>query len=94
MKETDDRLQDADTALYNDVYREISAWLGREAAIKLYDMFKGQQISFPVRLYDPEAVRLAVLREYDGTNVAQLAKKYGYSEKTVRRMLSSQKDFE
>ena len=94
MKQQDMEPKDGRTAMYNEVYREISMWLGCEIAMKLYEMFKGQQITFPTRLYDPEAVRRAVIEEYDGKNAPALAKKYGYSEKTVRRMLATKKDEE
>ena len=29
----------------------------------------------------------SIIKEYDGSNIRELAKKYGYSEKTVRRMI-------
>lgn len=74
-------------ALLHDVYRRISEALGMEAARELYRLFAGQQIAFPVRLYSAEAVRRRIRQEYDGRNVRQLAEKYGYSERTVRRIL-------
>ena len=72
--------------LYNDFYKEISEIIGLENTLKLYLRFKGQQVSFPVRLYNPTMIQQNVIKEYDGTNVAALAKKYDYSEKTIRRM--------
>ena len=73
--------------LYNDIYKEISEILGLEATLKLYLRFKGQQISFPVRLYSPHLIQQNVIKEYDGTNIAELARKYDYSQKTIRRMI-------
>jgi Mor family transcriptional regulator len=73
--------------LYNDIYKEISEIIGLEATLKLYLRFKGQQIAFPVRLYNPRLIQQNVIEEYDGTNIAELARKYDYSEKTIRRML-------
>ncbi len=37
-----------DSILLNSVYREISERLGMNAAITIHEMFKGQQISFPI----------------------------------------------
>lgn len=71
----------------NDVYREIADELGAEAAKTVYRLFRGQQISFPQRLYHPDRIREIIRREYNGSNVRELAKKYDYSEKTVRRIL-------
>ena len=76
-----------DVDLYNDIYREISDIIGLENTLKLYLHFKGQQVSFPVRLYNPHLIQQNVIKEYDGTNIAFLAKKYDYSEKTIRRMI-------
>ena len=73
--------------LYNDIYKEISELIGLEATLKIYLRFKGQQVSFPVRLYSPHLIQQNVIKEYDGTNIAELAQKYDYSEKTIRRMI-------
>lgn len=73
--------------LYNAVYREISEIIGLDATLKLYLRFKGQQITFPVRLYNPQLIKQNVIKEFDGTNIRELAKKYDYSEKTIRRMI-------
>lgn len=73
--------------LFNSVYEEISEEFGFDVAIKMYQTYKGMQITFPTRLFNPEYVKTQIPIEYDGTNIKQLAKKYGYSEKTIRRMI-------
>ena len=73
--------------LFNGVYREIADNLGMEAAISIHQMFKGQQINFPVRLLNPTQIQKRILEEYDGTNIRRLAIKYNYSEKTIRRII-------
>ena len=73
--------------LYNSVYREISEIVGLEATLKIYLRFKGQQVNFPVRLYNPHLIQKNVIKEFDGSNIPELARKYDYSEKTIRRMI-------
>lgn len=73
--------------LLNAVYREISEKLGVDTAMEVYNMFKGQQINFPVRFFHPGKIRQIIIREYNGRNIRALAVKYHYSEKTVRRIL-------
>ena len=73
--------------LYNDIYKEIFELVGLDATLKIYLRFKGQQITYPVRLYNPQMIQQNVIKEYDGTNIAELARKYDYSEKTIRRMI-------
>lgn len=76
-----------ETELYNNIYKEISELIGLDATLKIYLRFKGQQISFPVRLYNLQLIQQNVIKEYDGTNIAELAREYDYSEKTIRRMI-------
>ena len=75
--------------LYNDIYKEIAEIVGLDAMLKIYLRFKGQQITFPVRLYNPQLIQQNVVKEYDGTNISELAKKYDYSEKSIRRMIKN-----
>ena len=71
----------------NNVYKEIADELGLDAAKTIYRMFRGQQISFPLRFMSPEKIREKVIEEINGTNVRELARKYDYSEKTIRRII-------
>lgn len=73
--------------LLNTVYKEISEKLGMDTAMEIYQMFKGQQVSFPMRFFNPLQIQKCILQEYDGTNIKRLAVKYGYSEKTIRRII-------
>ena len=73
--------------LLNTVYREIGEKLGMDTAMEIYRMFKGQQVSFPMRFFNPVQIQKCILREYDGTNIKTLAVKYSYSEKTIRRII-------
>ena len=80
-------MDENEAELFNEVYREIGTAVGLDAAIAIYQMYKGQQITFPVHLFNAKRTQRSIIKEYDDTNVRELAKKYGYSEKTVRRMI-------
>ena len=71
----------------NDVYREIADEIGIENAMTIYQLFRGTQISFPSRLFSKEYTRKAIINEYNGENVLQLAQKYNYSERSIWRIL-------
>ena len=86
-KGSDDTVIENEADLFNDSYKEIANALGLDAAIKIYQMYKGQQITFPIHLFNAKRIQKSVITEYDGSNIKELAKKYGYSEKTVRRMI-------
>ena len=81
------RMAEKDSELLNAVYKEISEKLGMDTAMEIYQMFKGQQINFPVRFFNPARIQQIIVKEYDGTNIRTLAIKYNYSEKTVRRII-------
>ena len=81
------RMAENDPELLNAVYKEVSEKLGMDTAMEIYRMFKGQQISFPMRFFNPERIQKIIIQEYNGSNIKTLAIKYGYSEKTVRRII-------
>ena len=71
------------------VYAQIAEALGMETAIEIHRIFHGQQVTFPVRLYSAKYIKAVIQEEYDGTNLHALARKYDYSEKTIRRMIKN-----
>ncbi len=80
-----------DLAGLNDVYRDIADEIGLENTLAIYKMFHGTQISFPNRLFSKEYIHQAIISEYNGSNVPQLAQKYNYSERSIWRILKKTK---
>lgn len=72
---------------YVSVYHELEELVGKDNTLKIYESFKGQDISFPQRLYRVEYVEAYVKKHYDGKNLRELAKKFGYTERSIRRLL-------
>ena len=75
----------------NDVYRDIADEIGIENTLVIYKLFHGTQVSFPIRLFSKEYTHEAIVNEYNGNNVPQLAQKYNYSERSIWRILKSKK---
>lgn len=75
----------------NGAYAEIAAILGIDATLKLHSRYRGTQISFPVELLNREYIFEQINNEYDGTNVRELATKYGYTEKWIRKIVKDSK---
>lgn len=75
-----------------DPYREIANLLGVKAAKTLHTAFRGQQVTFPVNFFTSDFMAEQIAAEYGQKTVKQLATKYGYSEKWIRKILRSQKD--
>lgn len=76
----------------NPLYADLASLIGVEATIEVFKQYKGQQISFPVKLESKEFVIQQIYLEYDGNNVKQLAKKYNYSERWIRQILRNYKE--
>ena len=71
----------------NGIYSEIASILGIEAAVKLHEKYRGTQVTFPVEILSREYIFEQMRNEYNGYNVREIAVKYGYTEKWVRKVL-------
>ena len=69
------------------IYEEIASVIGEEETVKLYKKFRGQQITFPQRLYNTDYVAAYVKENYNGENIRELAREFEYSERRVREFL-------
>ncbi len=76
----------------NGAYNDIANLLGIDAVLKLHAAYRGQQITFPVQLFTKEFIAIQIVNEYDGYNLKQLATKFGYSEKWIRKILKDHID--
>ena len=71
-----------------DVYMEIADKLGVDTAVAIHELFKGQQILFPKKLYRKEYIYAYIKQNYNGKNVRELSKKFGYSDRRIRQIIS------
>lgn len=71
-----------------DIYSQLVDIVGIENTVKLYENLKGQQITFPMRLYRTDYVAEEVKKRYDGRNLKELAREYDYSERHLRSFLN------
>lgn len=69
-------------------HQEIAEVIGIEGMLKLVEAFGGNAIYFPQKkeLLRQKTYR-AIYREYDGTNIRELATRYGVSERTVYNLV-------
>lgn len=72
----------------NDIYKELCELIGLENTLKLYEQYKGFQVSFPTRLYDKDYVREVIRNEFNGTNTRSFARRFGYSERWIRSIIA------
>ena len=70
-------------------YKEIADVVGVDNAYKIYEHFRGQQMTFPQRIYSTAYVERYVKDNYDGTNIRELARMFNYSERRIREFLKN-----
>lgn len=71
-----------------DIYKEIADELGVDVAVKIHELFKGQQIIFPQKLYNKEYIYDYIRNNYNGSNVRELSQKLGYSDRRIRQIIN------
>lgn len=65
--------------------------VGEENAIVMYREYRGFQLNMPMRLVSSQHIRHIIEVEYDGTNGAEIARFYGYTERHIRRLVAEMK---
>ncbi|MGN0298549.1 MAG: Mor transcription activator family protein [Lachnospiraceae bacterium] len=72
------------------IYKEIADITDMGTAREIHKLLKGQQIIFPQRIYSKEYVRQYIRENYDGHNIRELSKQFGYSDRRIRQILNEQ----
>ncbi|MDU1855557.1 Mor transcription activator family protein [Clostridium baratii] len=72
---------------YSGIYKDMIEVLGEKVTLEVYKNYKGQQVTFPMRLYSKKYVLDYIKENYDGTNVKQLSRDLGYTEKWIRQII-------
>lgn len=65
--------------------------LGVEVTKKIHKYYKGQQVTFPMRLYSKKYI-LERLKEDDDINLKSLSRELGYSERWLRHLIEKTND--
>lgn len=71
-----------------EIYMEIAEKVGVKNTVILFDVLKGRQVSFPQSLYSKEYIYNYIQQNYNGTNIRELSRKFGYTERRVRQIVN------
>ena len=74
------------------IYSELANLIGTDAAKIIHENYRGQQVTFPVEFFSKQFTKSRIIAEYNGHNVKQLATRYGFSEKTIRKIIKENID--
>ena len=81
-----------ETSSFVPIYEEISKIVGEEKTIQIYENFKGQQITFPKRLYNVSYVSKYAKTHFNGKNLRELARKFDYSDRQMRELMKRREE--
>lgn len=80
-------VKEVDISSLHGIYRELAEIIGVELTIAVFKELKGQQITFPSRLYEKEYVIEEVRIRYNGANLKELAREFNYTERWIRKLI-------
>ena len=87
-KTTKERIRSVDPKRFTGIYAEIAAQIDPQTAVKIYEMLRGQMITFPQKLYDREYVKSFIGEHYSEYTVRELSRMFGYSDRRIRQFIS------
>ena len=80
-----------DSKKYISVYGEIAQVLSNQQDVeRIYDLLKGQTISFPQKLYSKEYMREYIKENYGNETARDVASFLGISDRRVRQIASEE----
>ena len=62
--------------------------LGEEVTVKIYNNFRGQQVTFPMRLHSKAYVEEYLINNYNGKNIKQLSRELGYTCNWLKQVVN------
>ncbi|AVK61171.1 hypothetical protein C5Z25_05065 [Lactobacillus sp. CBA3605] len=77
-----------EVAALSEIYAELYPLIGEEGTRAIHQQERGAQVTFPSHFYD--RVRLVPILK-QAYNVHELANRYGYSERWIRRAVKTEK---
>lgn len=72
---------------FSDIYKELAEIVGIENTLLIYKSMRGQQVTFPKRLYSIEYVIEQLMRDISNKNIKRLSIEFDYTEKYLRQIL-------
>lgn len=75
---------------YSGIYKDMFEVLGEEITLKIYENYRGQQVTFPMRLYSKLYILDYVRKNFDGNNIKRLSRELGYTEKWLKELIKKE----
>lgn len=75
---------------YGGIYKDMVEVLGEEITLKIYENYRGQQVTFPMRLYSKSYILEYLTKNYNGRNLKELSRKLGYTCNWLQQVINKE----
>ena len=72
---------------YNGIYSDMLQQFDEDLVKEIHKLYRGQQVTFPMRLYSKECVLNYISENYNGKNIKKLSRELRYSERWVKNLI-------
>lgn len=76
---------------YSGIYKDMVEVLGEEIVLKIYDNYRGQQVTFPMRLYSKKYIIKYLMQNYNGKNLKEISMELGYTCNWLQQLIRKEK---
>ncbi|WP_045144203.1 Mor transcription activator family protein [Clostridium butyricum] len=73
---------------YRGIYKDMVEVLGHDITLKVYEQYRGQQVTFPMRMYSQEYVVEYLIKNYNGKNLKQMSRELGYTCNWLQKIIN------
>ena len=72
---------------YKGIYSDMVEILGEEIVMKLHEHYRGQQITFPMKLYSNEYIEKYIVNNCRNKTLKEMCRDLGYTEGWIKQFL-------
>lgn len=73
---------------YRGIYKDMVEVLGHDITLKVYEQYRGQQVTFQMRMYSQEYVVEYLIKNYNGKNLKQMSRELGYTCNWLQKIIN------
>ena len=73
---------------YKGIYSDMVEILGEEIVMKLHEHYRGQQITFPMKLYSNEYIEKYIVNNCRNKTLKEMCRDLGYTEGWIKQLLN------
>ena len=70
------------------IYSDMVEILGEEIVMKLHEHYRGQQITFPMKLYSNEYIEKYIVNNCRNKTLKEMCRDLGYTEGWIKQLLN------